>query len=241
MKVFEYNGNEVSFDFGKGVMINATQMAKAFGKAPKDYLKTQSAKDLIEAVSARTNVLPTDLVTVINGGTNYGTWMEETIALDFAQWLSVDFKLWCSNVIKEVLKYGSFSFKIPQTLSQALMLAAKQAEEIEAQAEEIEAQARQIEAQEPKVEVFEKIANADTHLSLNEVAKAVGTGRNRLMRVLRDNKVLTKTNVPYQQYIERGYFLVKVSVIQKGNTLENYAQTFVTGKGLVWIAKSLKN
>lgn len=234
MRVFEYNGNEVSFDFGQGVMINATQMAKAFGKAPKDYLKTQSAKDLIKAVSARTNVLPTDLVTVINGGTNYGTWMEETIALDFAQWLSVDFKLWCSNVIKEVLKYGSFSFEIPQTLSQALMLAAKQAEEIETQA-------KQIEIQEPKVEVFEKIANADTLLSLNEAAKAVGTGRNRLMRVLRNNKVLTKTNVPYQRYIERGLFLVKVSVIQKGNTLENYAQTFVTGKGLVWIAKSLKN
>lgn len=125
-------------------------------------------------------------------------------------------------------------FQIPQTLSQALMLAAKQAEEIEAQA-------KQIEIQKPKVEVFEKIANADTLLSLNEAAKAVGTGRNRLMRVLRNNKVLTKTNVPYQRYIERGLFLVKVSVIQKGNTLENYAQTFVTGKGLVWIAKSLKN
>lgn len=125
-------------------------------------------------------------------------------------------------------------FQIPQTLSQALMLAAKQAEEIEAQA-------KQIEIQKPKVEVFEKIANADTLLSLNEAAKAVGTGRNRLMRVLRNNKVLTKTNVPYQRYIERGLFLVKVSAIQKGNTLENYAQTFVTGKGLVWIAKSLKN
>lgn len=79
MKKFEYNGKEISFDLTNDddVMVNATEMAKAFNKLPKDYLKTQSANDLINAVSARTNILPTDLVQVMNGGSNYGTWMHE--------------------------------------------------------------------------------------------------------------------------------------------------------------------
>lgn len=32
--------------------------------------------------------------------------MHEDLALDFAQWLSVDFKLWCNDRIKELLQYG---------------------------------------------------------------------------------------------------------------------------------------
>lgn len=86
----------------KDVMVNATEMARVFNKTPKDYLRTQSAKDLLNAVSGRQKCLPADLVKVINGGTDYGTWMHETIALDFAQWLSVDFKLWCNDRINEL-------------------------------------------------------------------------------------------------------------------------------------------
>ena len=32
--------------------------------------------------------------------------MCEDLALDFAQWLSVDFKLWCNDRIKELLTIG---------------------------------------------------------------------------------------------------------------------------------------
>lgn len=41
----KYEGNDVSFLKGKNMMVNATEMAKPFGKMPKDWLKTQSAKD----------------------------------------------------------------------------------------------------------------------------------------------------------------------------------------------------
>src|SRR5690554_6192054 len=52
LKVFEYEGKNITFDLGNGdVMVNATEMAKAFGKTPKDYLRTRSANELINAFS----------------------------------------------------------------------------------------------------------------------------------------------------------------------------------------------
>lgn len=37
-KTFSYNGNEVLFDIKDDVMVNATQLAKIYGKRPNDYL-----------------------------------------------------------------------------------------------------------------------------------------------------------------------------------------------------------
>lgn len=38
-----------------------------------------------------------------NGG---GTWLYEDVAIDFAQWLDVKFKVWCNSKIKELLTTG---------------------------------------------------------------------------------------------------------------------------------------
>lgn len=46
------------------------------------------------------------LVTSIRGGSDQGTWIHEDIALDFAQWLSIEFRLWCNDRIKELLNHG---------------------------------------------------------------------------------------------------------------------------------------
>lgn len=41
---FDYKGSEISFMSGGNVIVNATQMAKPFGKPPKDFLKTEQTK-----------------------------------------------------------------------------------------------------------------------------------------------------------------------------------------------------
>lgn len=63
----KYEGNGVSFLKGKNMMVNATKMAKPFGKMPKDWLKTQSAKDFLKAMTERKKILSTDLVQVTYG------------------------------------------------------------------------------------------------------------------------------------------------------------------------------
>ena len=48
---YAYQGSEVTFSNGDDVMVNATQMAKAFGKRPIDWLRTEQAQRVISAIS----------------------------------------------------------------------------------------------------------------------------------------------------------------------------------------------
>lgn len=76
-----YQGSDIAFEYIEGkLMINATQMAKSFNKFPKDWLKTQQAKDLIGAVGSVNKILLTDLQLVRNGGENPGTWFPKSTA-----------------------------------------------------------------------------------------------------------------------------------------------------------------
>lgn len=256
MKVFEYNGNEVSFDFGQDVMINATEMAKAFGKTPKDYLRTQSANDLIEAVSARHKCLTTDLVRVMQGGNIQGTWMEETIALDFAQWLSVDFKLWCSDRIKEVLKFGATAINPDDLLNPDFIIKLATALKTERAEKALAIEANRI-AQERILEMKPKVLFADSvetstdSILIGELAKVLNQngieiGQNRLFAYLRNNSYLMSRglsrNQPQQRYMEQGLFEIRKVVINLPNGgIKTNTTTKVTGKGqLYFVNKFLK-
>ena len=131
---YDYQGNQISFSINGKVMVNATQMAKPFGKLAKDWLKTKQAKEFLEVLleSKRTKILLNDyqevntelskvrnltladLVIVKSGGSNPGTWFHEDVALEFARWLSPAFAIWCNDRIKELMKYGITA--TPQTI-----------------------------------------------------------------------------------------------------------------------------
>ena len=75
-------------------------------KRPNDYLSLSSVNELINAITRKYGNADFQPVTIIRGTVNPGTWMCEDLALDFAQWLSVDFRLWCLDRIKELLTTG---------------------------------------------------------------------------------------------------------------------------------------
>lgn len=104
-QIFQYNGSPITFHRGDNVMVNATEMAKPFGKSPKDFLKTEQTKTYVKALSEVRKILSSDLVQVIYGD-NGGTWMHEDVAMEFARWLSPAFAIWCNDRIKELLQYG---------------------------------------------------------------------------------------------------------------------------------------
>lgn len=106
IQIFNYNGNGVTFRKGDSVMVNATEMAKPFGKRPNDFLSAKSTQELISSLSAKTGISATTLVVVNQGGNNQGTWLHEDLALIFAQWLSPTFYLWCNDRIKELMQVG---------------------------------------------------------------------------------------------------------------------------------------
>ena len=105
-KIFSYNGHNVSFiKTSYGILLNATQMAKAFNKKPAEYLRLPSVNQLIKSMVGFSHHSENQIVTTMlgspeNGG---GTWMFEDLAIDFARWLDTDFRLWCNSKIKEFL------------------------------------------------------------------------------------------------------------------------------------------
>ena len=151
------------------------------------------------------------------------------------------FKKWVtSEVLPSIRKTGSYSiqsqFQIPQTYSEALMLAAKQAEQIEQQT-------ALLELQKPKVDFYEAVTGSKDTIDIGTVAKVLnikGFGRNNLFEFLRDKGVLMSNNQPKQTYCDRGYFRVIESSYTKpdGSTHINL-KTVVYQKGLDFIRKLL--
>ena len=104
-QIFQYNGSPISFQSGDSVMVNATQMAKPFGKRPAKWLELPSTKEFLKTLST-IRKSDSEFVVTINGGTTEkgkGTWMHEDVALEFARWLSPAFAIWCNDRIKEIL------------------------------------------------------------------------------------------------------------------------------------------
>jgi phage antirepressor YoqD-like protein len=76
-------------------------------------------------------------------------------------------------------------------------------------------------------------------LSMGEAAKILklGYGRNTFLQRLREMGIFMADNVPYQPYIDRGYFRVDETPILIGNNIRIEKTTKVKQKGLVWLFK----
>jgi anti-repressor protein len=90
---------------------------------------------------------------------------------------------------------------LPSTYKEALAALLAEVE----QKEKIE---QQLALAAPKVAFFEAVAVSNNSLSFTEAAKwlkIAGVGRNKLIAMLRRDKVLMKNREPYQQHINAGY------------------------------------
>lgn len=94
----------------------------------------------------------------------------------------------------------------------------------------------------PKEEFFDAVTDSTDAVDMKDAANALhmGIGRNNLFKFLREQKILTENNRPYQQYIDRGYFRVIEQKYDKGygETGINI-KTVVYQKGIDYIRKRL--
>jgi len=116
---FIYQNQEVEFEIGNSnIMVNATEMAKIFGKYPKDFLILEQTQLFLNACCKPENfshlfyfqkeISPNGnkemFVKVIKGdGSISGTWMHRILALKFAAWLDSDFEVWVFKTIDSIL------------------------------------------------------------------------------------------------------------------------------------------
>ena len=142
------------------------------------------------------------------------------------------------------MQLGGGGFHIPQSFSEALMLAAKQAEEIEKLQKQLKEQA-------PKVLFSDAVATSTKSCLIRELAKlikqnGVDTGENRLYAWLRNNGYLCKFgesyNQPTQKAMEMGLFEIKKTSITKpsGDILVT-TTTKVTGRGQIYFVNKFLN
>jgi phage antirepressor YoqD-like protein len=69
------------------------------------------------------------------------------------------------------------------------------------------------------------------------VAKSIGTGRNRLFDFLREKNLLNHMSIPYQRYIDRGYFEVKQQKYKQGKVLRMRMKTMLTASGVEYVKR----
>lgn len=161
------------------------------------------------------------------------------------------FERWVfDEVIPSIRKHGAYMTE--QVIEKALtspdfliQLATQLKEEQEKRklAEEENVKKQQIiEEQRPKVEFFDAVADSKTAISMNEVAKVInikGYGRNKLFEFLRNERILDGFNVPYQRYVDCGWFRVIEQKYMRNGEPQVTTKTLVYQKGVDAIRKKL--
>lgn len=116
---FIYDESEIEFDLrqGKNMLVNATEMAKVFGKEVARFMENDSTQKFIDACLKTRNSSflgvenREDLVT---SKQRSGTWMHRVLALKFAAWLNPYFEVWVYMTIDQLL--FDFAYEIEDSI-----------------------------------------------------------------------------------------------------------------------------
>ena len=172
---------------------------------------------------------------VIKGGNSPGTYVTKELVYAYAMWISPEFNLKVIRTFDAVMTAPAVpTFHIPQTMPEALRLAADYAEKNQ----QLE---HQIVADAPKV----KFAESRDSVTISNFAKVLNLGPNQLFDWLRERGALmtggNRHNMPKQEYITRGYFVVRENTYEKYGTQRLSFTTLITGKGQRWIVAQLRH
>lgn len=226
LQVFQYNAAPVTFKRIDGsMMVNASQMAKSFGKQPKDWLRTESSREFLDMLSSDRQISLSQLVQVQKGGNTHqqGTWMHEDVALEFARWLSPKFAIWCNDRIKELLTTGITATQPAlEQLLQDPTLILGMAQKLIEQRKANNSWRQQITAQQKQIEVMsselielreqqsyvEQVLASRELVTITQIAADYGMSAKALNKKLAELKVQYKVNgqwILYSCYAAKGY------------------------------------
>lgn len=148
----------------------------------------------------------------------------------------------CEKTLKLIKSVPQFN--IPKTLSEALRLAADQQDIIEKQTLELQENNAFIENAKPKLFEYEVLMDSDVAISIGQFSKMLQIGRNNIFELMRKKKILIsggrEHNLPYQKFIDAGYFeVIETTITPKEGTSFIKQQTLVTPKGQSYLLNKL--
>lgn len=146
------------------------------------------------------------------------------------------FKRWVTaEVLPQIRQTGGY--QLPQTYPEALRALADKAEEVERLALENA-------DMKPKADFYDDVAGSKDAIQMADVAKVLnmGIGRNKLFEILRNEGILDSRNIPYQRFIDAGYFRTIEQKYNKPNgDVCIRIKTLVYQKGVEYIRKVVIN
>lgn len=156
------------------------------------------------------------------------------------------FKRWVTfEVLPSIRKHGGYlagqeSDSPELIMAKALMVAQSV---IDRKSQELAAAQQTIAANAPAVAFAGLVAEDDKGVLLGNFAKAIGFGPRKIFPLLHELRILirggNRHNLPFQEYLDRGYFkVVEKPYNANGETRINFI-THVTGKGQQWLTKRL--
>jgi len=169
------------------------------------------------------------------------------LSIDFAKKLSMLARTekgeQMRNYFLEVERKFKEVFQVPQSFSDALMLAASQQKQIETQQLALSSATKEISKLKPKAELMDKVLDCGEKIDVGQASKLLKLpyGRNTLFAKLREMGIFFRErNEPKQEYINRGYFEVFEQIIPR-NEHDSFMviKVLVTQKGLAFIDKML--
>ncbi len=136
------------------------------------------------------------------------------------------FKRWVTHdVLPSIRKTGSYSVGLPQSLGEALQMAAEKQLALEAQSKELEAKNKELAVAVPKAQVFDFLAGLDGDYSVGDAAKTLSRhpeieiGRDRLFDHLAAEKWIYRGEdrrwTAYQTAVKAGWLAEKVVTYSK--------------------------
>lgn len=203
LTVFNYNGQTISRR--QNGFINLTQMCQANDKRLDVFMKAQKTKEYINCLERSHQMVVTE---VVQGGEpdSQGTWGHPSLAINLARWISPEFAVWCDGHIFDLMSDGTtaIAHQIPKTYSQALLEAAKLAEENE----RLEAQNILLEQQ--NEQLSEAVDELFNYSSIVRVAKFNGISETQFkwhrLKAVSNQMGLEIKKVPCPRFVEKNLY-----------------------------------
>ena len=157
------------------------------------------------------------------------------------------FESWVMDeVLPTIRKHGAYMTE--QTIEKALTspdFLIQLATQLKQEQEARKLAEQTIEKQKHLVEFANKVSDSYNVIDMGRMAKLlkdehINIGSNRLFQWLRQKEILMTNNIPYQRYIDAGYFQVKESTYETPFGTKTQQTTYVTGKGQLYITEKLR-
>ena len=139
------------------------------------------------------------------------------------------------NIIDKMISSPEFGIKLLTELKEEK----ERRKEVEEQNSKL---ALENEEMKPKAEFYDAVTGGPTTLEVGTVAKILncGIGRNKLFEFLKNEGILDGRNIPYQRYVDAGYFrVVETRYLLPIGDYATYSKTVVYQKGVDFIRKCL--